>query len=215
MTKFFILLLFGCSYMPVTLTAQSCTQLAQNYFSCGVPTVEFEYMRATSVNNGGQIQSNWCWAACVQMVLNYHGLQVNQLDVVTRIYGSPDVNQPADEPQILQALSGWAPDFRGRYSAINAYGGYTSIQEIVNGLSTKWPLIVGLRNPGGGIGHACVLTAIFYANQYDNFGRFIGYLPDKVVLRDPWPGNPSRQEMSWQDFTNRVFMALKIWVTRL
>jgi len=195
--------------------SQSCIQLGQNYFSCGVPTAEFEFMRATSVNKGEQIQSNWCWAACVQMVLNYHGLNVTQLDVVTRIYGSPYVNEPADEQKILYALSGWAPDYRGRYSAINAYGGPTTVEQIINGLSGKWPLIVGLSNPGGGIGHACVLTAIYYSNQYDNYGRLIGVIPDKVVIRDPWPTNPSRQELSWAEFQNRAFMSLKIWVTRL
>ena len=214
MKRYILLLLFFC-YVHLNINAQSCTQLGPNYFSCGVPTSEFEYMRATSVNYGEQIQSNWCWAACVQMVLNYHGLSVNQLDVVTRIYGSPYVNQPADEQQILYALSGWAADYRGRYSSINAYGGNTSVQEIINGLSGKWPLIVGLRNSEGSIGHACVLTAIYYSNQYDNYGNFTGYVPEKVVIRDPFPTNVSRQELSWTDFQNRAFMVLKIWVTRL
>ena len=213
--KKYIFLLLSLFYVHINLSAQSCSQTGPNYFSCGVPTNEFEYMRATSVNYGEQIQSNWCWAACVQMVLNYHGLKVNQLDVVTRIYGSPNVNEPANEQQILTALSGWAPDFSGRYSAINAYGGYTSIEEIITGLSGKWPLIVGLRNKGSNIGHACVLTGIYYSIQYDESGRFIGYLPDKVVIRDPWPQNVSRQELSWSDFQSRVFMAIKIWVTRL
>jgi len=214
MKKHLFIILSAFIFVQMGARAQSCAQLAPNYFSCGVPTNEFEYMRATSVNHGEQIQSNWCWAACVQMVLNYHGLKVNQMEVVSRIYGSANVNEPANEQQILYALSGWAPDFRGRFSAINAYGGFTSLQEIINGLSGKWPLIVGLKNPGGGVGHACVLTAIYYTNQYDNFGRFMGSVPEKVVIRDPWPDNPSRQEMSWQEFQSRLFMAIKIWVTR-
>lgn len=193
---------------------QSCITVGNNYFSCGIPTNEFEYMRASSVNYGSQVQSNWCWAACIQMVLNYHGLYVSQMDVVTKIYGSPYVNQPANEQQILAALSGWAPDTRGRYSAINAYGGYTSVQEIINGLAGKWPLIVGMSHPDGGVGHAYVLTAIYYSNQYDMYGNVIAVVPDKVVLRDPWPDNPSRQEFSWAEFQNRCFMAVKVWVTR-
>ena len=134
------LILSGLVLWTITTSyGQSCIQVGQNYFSCGVPSAEFEFMRATSINKGEQIQSNWCWAACVQMVLNYHGLYVSQIDVVTRIYGSPYINEPADEGKILAALSGWAPDYRGRYSAINAYGGNTNIQEIINGLSGKWP----------------------------------------------------------------------------
>lgn len=195
--------------------AQSCYQIQPNinYFSCGVPSNEFDYMRATSVNYGAQVQSNWCWAACIQMVLNYHGLYVTQMDVVTRIYGSPYINQPANEQQILFALSGWALNVNGGYSTINAYGGYTTLDEIMNGLSGKWPLIVGMSNPNGGIGHAYVLTAIFYSNIYDINGNITGFIPDKVVLRDPWPGNPSRQEFSWAEFQARCFMAVKVWIS--
>ena len=211
-----VVIAFGLLLCQMAGYGQSCYQAEPNvnYFTCGVPTGEFEYMRATSVNYGSQVQSNWCWAACIQMVLNYHGLYVSQSDVVTKIYGSPYINQPANEQQILAALSGWAPDVRGRYSAINAYGGLTSVQEIVNGLSGKWPLIVGMANANGGVGHAYVLTAIYYANQYDAYGNIVGYIPDKVVLRDPWPGNESRQEFSWNDFQTRCFMAVKVWVTR-
>lgn len=213
---YLLVLGLGFSLFQTGSYGQSCIQPQPNinYFSCGVPSIEFEYMRAQSVNYGAQVQSNWCWAACIQMVLNYHGLRVSQSEVVTRIYGSPYINQPANEQQILYALSGWAPDITGRYSGINAYGGFTSIQEIVNGLSGKWPLIVGMANPSGGVGHAYVLTAINYSNQYDSYGNITGYIPDKVVLRDPWPGNPSRQELPWNEFQSRCFMAVKVWVTR-
>lgn len=206
-----LFIIFGANQI---CCGQSCMQIQPNYFSCGIPSNEFDYMRATTINNGEQIQSNWCWAACIQMVLNYHGLYVTQIDAVTKIYGSPLVNQPANEQQILAALSGWAPDVTGNFSAIHAYGGSTSLDEIINGLSGKWPLIVGMKNPNGGVGHAFVLTAIYFSNIYDNFGNVIGRIPDKVVLRDPWPGNPSRQEFSWNDFQSRCFMGVKIWVTR-
>jgi len=193
--------------------SQSCSQIRKNYFSCGVRTSDFEYMRAKSVNGGSQIQSNWCWAACIQMVLNYHELNVNQKEVVTRIYGLPYVNRTAGEQQILSALTGWAPDSRGRLSRIHAYGGYTSLRETIKTLSHKCPLIVGLSNPHGGVGHVYVLTAIYYSYRHDNAGKINGYIPDKVVLRDPWPSSPSRQEMSWREFQSRCSMAIKVWVT--
>lgn len=188
--------------------AQSIKQIGQNNYIAGVPTEEFDYMRANSVNGGRQIQSNWCWAACIQMVLNYHGLYVKQQDVVRKIYGN-HINRPANEQQILAALSGWAPDSRGRFSSIYAYSGYTSVSQIVQNLSHKWPLIVGMRMPGSNIGHAYVLTAIYY--QLDRFGNPIPY---RVVLRDPWPSNRSRQEMSWNEFSRRAFMGMKVYVRR-
>lgn len=186
---------------------QSIIQLGPNYFSAGVPSQEFEFYSAAE-HSGRQRQTNWCWAACVQMVLNYHGLYVTQEQVVQKIYGNL-VDQPAGQQQIMNALSGWAPNYQGRISQIYCQSGFTSINDITNNLAYKWPLIVGLRNPQGGIGHAYVLTAIYYStDMYNNT------IPNKVVLRDPWPGSPSRQEMSWYEFSNRVMMAFKVWVTR-
>lgn len=188
-------------------TAQSIQQIGPNYFGAGIPTYELEYTVAPRVN-GRQRQSNWCWAACVQMVLNYHGLYVTQEQVVQRIYGNL-IDRPAGEREIRQALSGWAPDVRGGVSYISCQSGLSSINEITQNLAYKWPLIVGLRNPRGGIGHAYVLTGIYYSvDAYNNT------IPDKVVLRDPWPQSQSRQEMSWREFSNRVMMVFKVWVRR-
>ncbi len=181
---------------------QSIQQLGLNYYAAGVPSQEIQFFASS------QRSQNWCWAACVQTVLSYHGLYVTQEQVVQKIYGNL-VDRPADERQIRVALSGWAPNVQGRISQIYCQSGVASINEITNNLAYKWPLIVGLRNPKGGIGHAYVLTAIYYStDMYNNT------VPDKVVLRDPWPGSPSRQEMSWYEFSNRVMMAFKVWVTR-
>jgi len=188
---------------------QSIVQLDRNYFSAGIPSQEFEFYSAAQ-HNGRQRQTNWCWAACIQMVLNYHGLYVTQEQIVQKIYGNL-VDQPAGEQQIMEALSGWMPNYQGRYSQIYCQNEITNINEITSNLAYKWPLIVGLSNPSNpnGVGHAYVLTAIYYStDMYNNT------IPHKVVLRDPWPGNPSRQEMSWNEFSSRVIMAFKIWVTR-
>ena len=54
-----------------------------------------------------------------------------------------------------------------------------------------------------------VLTAIYYTtDMYNNT------IPYKVVLRDPWPGNISRQEMDWYEFSSRLMVAFKVWVSR-
>jgi hypothetical protein len=202
-----VVLVSICLFTSGSLKGQSIQQLGPNYFVAGVPSDEFEYWASPTVN-GVQRQANWCWAACVQMVLNYHGLYVQQEEIVQKIYGTL-VDQPAGELQIKYALSGWAPNALGGISSIYCQEGLTSINEITSNLIYKWPLIVGLRNPNGGIGHAYVLTAIYYSTDQMN-----NTLPDKVVLRDPWPGNLSRQEMSWFEFHNRLMMVFKVWVSR-
>lgn len=95
------------------------------------------------------------------MVLNYHGLKVSQEQIVAKIYGTL-VDRPANEYQIKKALSGWALTAHGRRSNIYCQSGLSSVNEITQALAYKWPLIVGLRNPQSKIGHAYVLTGIYY-----------------------------------------------------
>lgn len=207
MKTYTIILLLLLSTFAEVASGQSIEQLGDNYYGAGVPTAEFEVFAAPQFS-GRQRQTNWCWAACIQMVLNYHGLYVSQEQIVQRIYGSL-VDQPAGRNEILTALSGWAPNISGGSSYIYCQMGVSNANEITNNLAYKWPLIVGLSNPNGGIGHAYVLTGIYYST--DNYNNTI---PDKVVLRDPWPGNNSRQVFSWHEFSQRVMMIFKVWVSR-
>ncbi|MEP6673479.1 MAG: papain-like cysteine protease family protein [Chthoniobacter sp.] len=199
-----------CTLMIFGFVAGVCRadmdQISPGYFVAGVRSVEFEFSAAPEMG-GRQRQANWCWAACVQMVLNYHGLRVRQEDVVQRIFGG-QVDAPGQPQQILAALSGWAPDVRGRYSAIQASPYVLQGSDIVRDLAYKWPLIVGLRNADGG-GHALVLTAVYYHVAPNNQPIF-----EKVILRDPWPSNPSRQELSWQEFVQRVGFMARVSVQR-
>ncbi len=199
------LLFFGLIYS--FSYGQSINRLGPNYFIAGIPTQEFEIFSSAKVY-GKQRQANWCWAASIQMVLNYHGLYVKQEQIVERIYGGL-VDRPANQQQILNALSGWAFNVSGGKSNIYARPGINNPNEITQQLAYKWPLIVGLEMPNNSIGHAYVLTAIYYSVDQNN-----NTIPKKVVLRDPMPGYPSRQELSWNDFQKRLFMIIRVGVSR-
>jgi hypothetical protein len=170
-------------------------QIGPNLYAAGVQTMQF----ATAA----QKSQNWCWAACIEMVLKYHGVNVSQEAVVERIYGQKR-DGTGDPWQILLALSGWGPNVSGGASRIYAEG-YPGlfpyfIQDLING----YPLIVGL-NYGTDIGHAVVLTAVsFSTNQ---FGQRI---PHSVVIRDPWPNNPDRQEMPIYAFVQGCFFSARV-----
>lgn len=191
-----------------TLSSADVRQLDQNLFVAGIQSGEFDFF-ASPNQRGRQRQANWCWAASIQMVLNYHGLFVSQEQVVQRIYGR-QIDQPANSNQILNALTGWAPDNRGRGSTIHANPYTSSGSQIVQALGNKWPLIVGLKNPNGGVGHAVVLTAVYYSVD-----RFNNLIFQRAVLRDPWPNSPSRQELSWNEFQSRVIFMTRVYVNRL
>lgn len=150
-----------------------------------------------------QRNSNWCWAACAQMVLNYQGVKVSQERIVKRVFGN-ERNSPGTAYDIAKGANEWQLD---NYT-IHAYvenPNSTTPKSFINDLRDKYPLVVGLRMPNQTIGHAYVLTGISFRIE-DN-----QYLPQEVILRDPWPENPSRLKLTWQDFRNRVHTIVHIY----
>lgn len=179
------------------------------YFVAGVPSEEFVHFAAPE-GAGRQKMENWCWAACIQMVLNYHGLYVDQKDVVARVFGGA-VDRPANGQQMMQALTGWAPDSRGRRSKIYADDRTIDPVTVINDLDRKWPLIVGLSGArGAATGHAYVMTAAYFSKGPNGVP-----IIHRVVLRDPFPGYPSRIELDAGEFGQRLQFATRVYVERL
>lgn len=176
-------------------------ETSPGYFVAGVRTDRFQFLAA----QGSQHRSNWCWAACVQMVLQYHGLRVTQEQIVQKVYGRL-VDAPAGPQQVMYALNGWVPDTRGHRAQVRATSYGINEQTLIQDLSDARPLIVGLQGMPGN--HAFVLTAIYFVR--DPYGHL---QPTGVVLRDPWPGNQSRQEWPWQQFTSRCTFVARVQVS--
>ncbi len=178
-------------------------------FIAGVKSDEFSEFAAPE-SAGKQRMGNWCWAACIQMVLNYHGLYVDQQDIVSRVFGA-GVDRPASGEQILAALTGWAPDSRGRRSAIYADNYNLDPATVINDLDRKWPLIIGLSGArGAATGHAYVLTAAYFSKGPNGVP-----IIHRVVLRDPYPGYPSRVELDAGEFGQRLEFATRVYVEHL
>lgn len=163
----------------------------ENNYCAGDYSDKVEFYKA---RQDGQ---NWCWAACVQMVLKKQGLFVEQCDIVKYGFGqSRCVDQPADCYTIENAAGGW--EINGRRIKATMDNDLTP-HDFINDLAFKYPLIIGLNIPGQNVGHAYILTAIYF--RYDSSNRKIPY---KVVLRDPWPDNPSKKVLNWSNFYNRI-----------
>ena len=203
-----VLLLFCTLFNPANgQFGPSIQQLGPNRFLAGIPSREFEFFAAPH-QEGRQRQQNWCWAATVQMVLNFHGLYVTQEQVVARVFGDL-IDRPGQPRDILNALSGWAPDIRGRRSSIHASTMVFRGSEIVGDLAHRWPIIVGLQ--GNPVGHAYVLTGVIYsADPMTNEPFF-----HEVLLRDPLPGSRSLQRIPWASFRSRLMFLARVRVSRL
>ncbi|MHC9541508.1 MAG: papain-like cysteine protease family protein [Vulcanimicrobiota bacterium] len=189
-----------------TVTAQDIRQLSPGLYCAGIPSDEFVY-KAAPESSGKQRMTNWCWAACIQMILNFHGVEATQEEIVTRMFGTT-IDKPASAEVILAALSGWAVSAKGKPVIISASPMIFKGSDIVADLAYHQPLVVGLTTPNG-ISHACVLTAVSYSvDQYTNEPLF-----SSVVIRDPWPGKSSRNEMSWMEFRSRLMFMARVRVT--
>ena len=176
-----------------TVDAQNVRKLDHNYYLAGLPAKKIEYYAVKD----RQKQENWCWAACIQTVLNYHGLNVSQEQIVDRSYGRL-VDAPGGPYEMMRSLNG-VIQTGDDYKLVTAEFNSTNANEIRDHMANDEPMIVGLKQPGSRIGHAFVLSGIYY--QQDRRGNVY---PDKVVLRDPWPNAASRKEMMWADFVRSV-----------
>lgn len=53
-----------------------------------------------------QEEDCWCWAACVQMLLQYNGIRKKQSSVASHIFGAP-YDWTASGNEIVEAFDGW------------------------------------------------------------------------------------------------------------
>lgn len=83
-----------------------------------------------------QEKENWCWAACVQMILRYNGQYVSQCDIAARVLGD-SFNRTASGNQIESAFDGWLG-----YS-VHSYQSKKS-RYFIDEISSGHPLIIGI-----------------------------------------------------------------------
>ena len=175
-------------------------EVAPGVWVSGVPSAKFEAVAAI----GRQRSMNWCWAACIQMVLNYQGVPVTQEQIVERTFGAR-IDAPGQPIQVLANLNTWGITADGRTfvvgaESVSAIPAVAAVQ-LIRDLDAEQPLIIGISGYGG-TGHACVVTAVQYHS-----GATGSTVLDAITLRDPWPGHPSRIDIPWAQVTGINFLA--------
>lgn len=142
-----------------------------------------------------QLYENWCWAACVQMVLDYMGLSATQSSIVTRVYGDT-YNVTADGSNIVEALDGWYVD--GSYIHVQNEK-QKNAKTLIDKLVMHSPLIVGLDESYSQVGHAYVLSHIFFERESDG-----SMMPTRVLVVNPAKSGDMEESLSWTSFYNRI-----------
>lgn len=127
----------------------------------------------------------WCWAATIQMALNYYGFNITQNEIVTRTFGAsvPSTGNWIQMTNNLNYLGNTANGERVLVSA-TVYAGSPSSEAIINHLKQNKPIIMAFHNNATFTGHAILITGVDY--HYAGNRAVI----DRVTIRDPFPYNP-------------------------
>ncbi len=142
-----------------------------------------------------QHMNEWCWAASIQAVFDYYGHNISQERIVQETFGSIG-NWPAQPYTILQALNRTWKDDNGTEFASMAESYDANLVTAAQDLASDYPLIIGAN------GHAMVLTALTYS------GNMAGQVwIQSATVRDPWPLNPSRRDLTFQEWMGISFLA--------
>jgi len=163
------------------LTFGSARQLsAQQVLYAGILRENFNYYASSQHN------SNWCWAASLQMIFNYYGINISQEQIVARSYGiDPKGELPnwtGNFEVITGNLNNWSVDNNGRQYAVRATFnmGAPTPAYLIQELSLQRPVLIGYQS-GPNTGHAVVITACSYIESDD------GPIIQTLIVRDPWP----------------------------
>lgn len=94
------------------------TAMSQQATYVGIPSEKFNFFVSSQRN------SNWCWAASLQMIFNYYNVNITQEQIVERSYGTdPNGELPnwtGNFQVITSNLNNWNVDNEGRQYAVSA-----------------------------------------------------------------------------------------------
>jgi hypothetical protein len=173
----------------------------------GIAKEKFDYDYSEQQN------SQWCWAASIQMILKYYGVEVSQDEIVQRSYGSDPLgnlpNWPGSWQTITANLNNWGVDDNGSQYVVSAQMGAGPPHPgvLLQELSQEHPVLLAyMSTPNSG--HAVVGTAASYTPPG---------MVNTIVVRDPWPSaqnklNNGRNEYDGAVLASRMQM---YWIIRV
>lgn len=157
-----------------------------------------------------QRNSQWCWAASIQMVLKLQDIDVDQSSIVRRSYGvSPDgalPNWPGSFQVITRNLNGWSVTDSGTDYLVSCAFHPEGLHDgrwlpsspmkalmaplAIESFDERKGIILGYSPKNGGSGHAVVLSGIEYFNDPNR-----NNLPvlTSITVRDPWPSAENKR----------------------
>jgi hypothetical protein len=149
---------------------------------------------------------NWSWAACLQAVFKFYGLEVKQENIVKRIFKGLPCNSP-NSFQIMNGLNGWSPDTGRKFSSVYAQAGVWTNEKITDALANRNPLLITLQNAQG-VKQVYVLISIYYT---EDGGMKV---PEKVVVIEPAANADPFIVIPWEKYEAGKPEVFKFWITK-
>jgi hypothetical protein len=147
-----------------------------------------------TIHDHFQWQSEWCWAASISMIFQYYGHPLAQPEIVQQAYHSIE-NVPGTPDAIMRSLNRLWIDDNFRPFSVTARSTVVPLWRAAQDLAADHPLIIGT------LGHAMVLTAVSYYTDPQGNGTTVG-----AIVRDPWPTNGIRRQLSPAELSNTVML---------
>jgi hypothetical protein len=178
--------------------------------SVGIPTETFNFVGST------QRSTNWCWAASIQMTLNYYGVAITQEEIVARTYGTDDYGSLPDftaSVELITAnLNSSSVDDYGRPYTVTAYvaPGAPVPAQLLQELAAGRPVVVAYASSSSS-GHAVIATGATYVDTAQ------GPAVLSIIVRDPWPSEENLARGGRIEYTADQFAAnmLAYWFVRV
>lgn len=150
-----------------------------------------------------QEQSNWCWAAALQMVLAFHKVSLSQRTLVKRAFQKVE-NRAASITEMVSSIDGF---HKGKKVISCTSMAIRNMQDLIGEISEGYPVVVGMEY--GGRQHAMVLVQILFQKDGQHEGKIN---PAEVVLLDPSRRYLRTRKFSFPEFSREINMALQVRV---
>ncbi|MHB1686077.1 MAG: C39 family peptidase [Ignavibacteriaceae bacterium] len=167
-----------------------------------------------------RLNPEWCWAASVQLILNYYGAKVSQEDIIKRSFSvrDPYGELPAwskNFDKVSDKLNRWVIWYkRVKYIvSVKFVRGAPSPETLMSELKNNYPVIMADSDSTNGM-HAVICTAVGILPSY------YGTVYKEIMVRDTYPDcrdKTSDQRVNWaaSEIPKRVSSYWLIHVKRL
>jgi hypothetical protein len=148
---------------PTEISLELLDHADTESFATAAPAVAAEHK--LNVRRIRQLRSNWCWAACVDMVLNYYEQpEIRQCDVVGKKLDEPccddpfnaDYNVTCHQDDMRSVWEKLGIHSRSHLGQPTGDNGWVGQNKLVDELNQQRPVELGLKWQGSG-GHAIIV----------------------------------------------------------